>query len=488
MAKRNRIAAKDLYNYTKCPHRVYLDANGNPEEKGEVSSFTQLLWEKGLQTERDYLDTLGEYEVMDLNGYSFDEALKKTLQGMQSGQELIYQGCLQAGDNLGRPDLLFKRTDNSSKFGAYYYEPLDIKAGRGWDEREGQRTKFKEHYAFQMIFYRRLLEDIQGYIPQQGRIINVAKEVEEFDPGNFEAKYQTAFESVKKLVQGEATSEPVLGGTCTQCEWFNHCRKWVKKHLDPSAIFFIGKVKFSLKKAGLKTINDIAKMDVQKYLKGEHKIPRVGEKSLSRMKERARVVLSGKPVLRPGYSFPDVKNEIYFDIEDDPTRGITYLFGLLTKQAGLGMKYDCFVAERPEDEEATIKDFWDFIEQTDDAVYYVYSPKERSSLKHLMERYRLDEQVFNKYLSQEFDLYAMLVEYSDWPTFSYGIKHIANQIGFRWRDADPSGVNSIAWYNDYLENVNDKSKLQRILDYNEDDCRAMVALKDYFERKALKSN
>ena len=49
--------------------------------------------------------------------------------------------------------------------------------------------------------------------------------------------------------------------------------------------------------------------------------------SLERMKNRAQVALQEKPVIRPGYVFPVVDQEIIFDIEDDPTCGVVYLFG-----------------------------------------------------------------------------------------------------------------------------------------------------------------
>ena len=62
-----RITAQALYNITKCAHRVYLDANGDPKDRSEVGSFVKLLWELGLQTEREYLDTLGELTVSDLS-------------------------------------------------------------------------------------------------------------------------------------------------------------------------------------------------------------------------------------------------------------------------------------------------------------------------------------------------------------------------------------------------------------------------------------
>lgn len=46
----------------------------------------------------------------------------------------------------------------------------------------------------------------------------------------------------------------------------------------------------------------------------------------------------------------------------------------------------------------------------------------------------------------------------------------------------PSGANSIAWYNEFLADPSKGAVLKRILDYNEDDYRAMVAVKEYFKQ------
>ena len=479
------IAAKDLYNYTKCLYRVYLDTNGNPSEKGEVSEFAKLLWEMGLQTERDYLSSLGEKPITDLSALDLEKALDKTSEAMKRGDELIYQGYLAFERYRGRPDLLVKRDDTKSKLGPYYYEPIDIKAGKGWEEREGKPVKFKGHYAYQIMFYRDLLQAIQGYVSPVARIINVEQEIEEFDPILFEKDYAEAKAEVEKLVDGKESSEPVLGSHCLQCEWFNHCEKWVEEKNDPTKIFFIGSVKFGLKQVGLKTVRDLAKMDIKKYLKPPFKVPRMGERTLERAKERAQVVLEGRARIRQGYSFPKVENEIYFDIEDDPTRGVTYLYGLLELKKGNEPHYHYFLASLPKDEEKTVRKLWEFFQNTDNAAYYVYSHKERTTLKKLMEQYDLDKGIFEKYVQAEYDLYQKLVvEYSDWPTFSYGIKFIAKQIGFSWRDPDPSGVNSIVWYNEYLVNPSQKEIMDRILQYNEDDCRAMLAIKKYFVDRA----
>jgi predicted RecB family nuclease len=483
MVKR-RITAQDLYNYTKCLHRVFLDSHGDPLEKSEVSAFVKLLWEVGLQTERDYIRSLGDQEVVDLQDLGIESAFQKTLSAMEQGAAMIYQGCLIHENLVGRPDLLVKREDGSSRFGPFLYEPVDIKAGKGWEEAEGRTRKFKEHYAFQIIFYRLVLEKIQGTVPPDGRIINVDRQIEEFDPAPFEGRFHQAMQDVQQLVSGAVSSEPVLGSHCTMCGWFTRCYRWVKTESDPTGIFFVGKQKFALREQGLRTIEDIAGMDVQLYLAPPRKIPRMGKASLSRMKERARVLLEGKPVIRPGYRFPEVEREIYFDIEDDPTRGVTYLYGMVIQDQHGPPTFTYYLAKTPEEEERTVRAFWDFIRSTEHAVYYVYSHKERSTLKRLMEQYHLDADTFEKYKACEFDLYQdLIVEYSDWPTFSYGIKHIAKFVGFRWRDVDPSGANSIAWYNDYLENPGNEALLNRILEYNEDDCYAMAAIKRYFERR-----
>lgn len=480
---KDQITAQDLYNYVKCPHRVYLDNNGDPKEKSEVNLFVKLLWEKGLQTEKDYLATLGEYEIIDLSEKRVKEASLQTDHYMKRGVELIYQACLEHGPYRGRPDLLLKRTEGSSHLGSYYYEPIDIKAGRGWEIRGEKYRKFKKHYAFQVLFYRMLLASIQGYLPPGGRIINVEGEIEEFDPLSFQDEFTLVLDQVQRLVQGDETSEPVLGSHCAQCEWFRHCRKWVKKTSDPTGIFFVGKSKFRLKEVGLNTIEDLAKMDISRYLKPPLKIRGLGEKSLRRIRQRAGVHLQGRPLIRRGYSFPKAPLQIYFDIEDDPTRGLVYLFGLLIIE-GTSTSYRSFVARSPEEEERTAQNFWKFLQDTEEAVYYVYSAKERSTLRHLQKKYDLDGSTLQKYELSEFDLYFKLVlAYSDWPMFSYGIKYIASRIGFKWRDPSPSGVNSIVWYNDYLKNPTEVKKLQRILDYNEDDCRAMVVLKEYFEKR-----
>ena len=477
----NHITAQDLYDYTKCPYRVFLESNGDPANKGQINMFVQMLWESGIKNEKELIHQIGIDNINEVKDVDPNKAFMNTIDLMKRGAETIYQGCIIKDDMIGRPDLLVKNISHTSLFGDYYYEAIDIKSGKGVEDERTQR--FKKHYAYQIIFYNELLNKIQGYSSPMGKIINGDKMTEEFMISDYIDEYNRTISEVRMLKESAGYHEPIISSACSLCVWNKLCKKWAKDNNDPTLIYFVGKNKYLLKEKGLKTIADLANMDLDKYLVPPHRMKGLAEKTLANIKNRAITLLNGSPDIRPGYSFPKGKREIYYDIEDDPTQNIVYLHGLyIVKPEGEG-EFKYFLADSPNNEEKAVKALWDFINENDNAVYYVYSSKEKSTLKRLKEKYTLSDEIYDKYVANEYDLYTDLVcKYSDWPTYSYGLKNIANIIGFKWRDEDPSGANSIVWYNQYLDN-NDPNVLRRILEYNEDDCKATYEIKKYFENR-----
>ena len=60
------------------------------------------------------------------------------------------------------------------------------------------------------------------------------------------------------------------------------------------------------------------------------------------------------------------------------------------------------------------------------------------------------------------------------------LKAIAKWIGFRWRDTDPGGALSMAWWAEYIADPVGKAALRdRVIAYNEDDVRATFADRDW---------
>ena len=67
-----------------------------------------------------------------------------------------------------------------------------------------------------------------------------------------------------------------------------------------------------------------------------------------------------------------------------------------------------------------------------------------------------------------------------------GLKQLAASAGFQWRDVNPSGEASMLWYEVATrgDDAAAATSRQRILDYNEDDCRATKSLRDWLNGPA----
>jgi len=67
-----------------------------------------------------------------------------------------------------------------------------------------------------------------------------------------------------------------------------------------------------------------------------------------------------------------------------------------------------------------------------------------------------------------------------------GLKVVAGEAGFEWRDDDPSGEASMGWYEEAVAGAAPAASAarRRLLEYNEDDCRATRALRDWLEGPA----
>lgn len=214
----------------------------------------------------------------------------------------------------------------------------------------------------------------------------------------------------------------------------------------------------------------------------------VGESTLNSVRRRANVLVNIKmPVVYNPIIFPKVSIELFFDIEDDPTQDFVYLHGVYERRNQKEQFVYFLAKEHTKDSERKAwKEFWDYIRAlpSDDFAVYFYSHHEKTTYKKLREKYPeiISETDIDTYFSSThfIDLYSCILQNTDWPLSSYSIKEIATSLGFKWRDETPSGALSIQWYNHYLE-TGDRGILQRILEYNEDDCRATKVLKDGLE-------
>lgn len=83
------------------------------------------------------------------------------------------------------------------------------------------------------------------------------------------------------------------------------------------------------------------------------------------------------------------------------------------------------------------------------------------------------------YAEQEFVDLLEIIKTHYFGVSGLGLKSIAQYAGFRWRDADPGGLNSQIWFAEAVHGTNGRRQpaRRRVLEYNEDDVAATAWLR-----------
>lgn len=480
------ITASMLYNLIQCPHRLNLDLHEDPSKKDSESKFIELLWERGTLFESEVISKL-QIPFMDLSALPYPEKGRLTLDAIEKRTKLIYSGRIRAGNLLGEPDIL----RFNERMG---YIAGDIKSGAGEEgDEEAGDEKPKKHYAVQLALYTNILEHLgisEGRLPFIWDIHG--KEVP-YDlnapqgprtPQSLWELYREKLDETKRIVKRPDTTLPAMGATCKQCHWHSHCKDHIKKLDDLTLIAELGRSKRDAMFPHIRTVHDLARLDLTKAptFKG------IGKGTLEKFQIRACLLTdpSTLPYCTTTLSLPKADRELFFDIEVDPMRDICYLHGFIERNNGdiSTEKFIPFVAESPtpEEEEKAFAEAWQYIRSSQPCAIYFYSKYERTWWRKLQQRYPsvTTETEIEAMFSSDMavDLYYDVVKkYTEWPTHDHSIKTLASYLGFRWRDTSPSGADSIEWYHRWIE-TGDPAIRQRILDYNEDDCRATRILLD----------
>lgn len=485
------ITASMLYDLVACPHRVTMDLFADPSERDKVSPFVQLLWDRGAAHEKEVIAAVGA-PFVDLSKYAGDEKEQLTLQAMDRGESLIYGGRISAGELLGDPDLLRKEGSG--------YVAGDIKSGAGEEGgSEDSNGKPKTHYAVQLGLYTDILERLGRSSGRRGFIWDIhSKEVVYDFAAVYGAKhertlwkdYQDHLNEAHAIVDRTGETAPAYSsGVCKNCVWYSACIKKLESTDDLTLLPELGRSKRDVMIGHVASIKEFAASNPASFLADKKTVfPGIGPTTLEKLHARAKLIATKdtKPYLRAPVILPISNRELFFDIEVDPMRDVCYLHGFVERINGdiAKERFVAFFADDPtaEAEERAFTKAWHFMQASQPCTIYYYSKYERTIYRKLRRKYPSVcteaeiEALFDP--SQAVDLYFdVVLKATEWPTRDFSIKTLAKYLGFSWRDTHPSGAASIEWFDRWVQ-TRDASVRQRILDYNEDDCRATRVLLD----------
>ncbi len=478
----------DLVSLSRCAHRIRLDRVGDPAEQVPAGAFLQLLWEGGREHEADIV---GEMDIDAVPvGPDPESRIEATRAAMAEGVPLIYHGLLRSGPMTGEPDIL-ERIDQPSALGAFAYVPVDIKNAGAYEDGDPDRPK--ESYLLQLSAYAELLEAAQGWRPTIGKIVDADGVWRELQVERFRPIYLLMRARLADVLRGKEKTRPGWKAACQQCVWQEHCWKVLTARDDVTTVAGIGEGhRERLWSIGIRTVAQLAEAgpDVLSKAKG------IKEARAIAWSRQARVQKTGKPEIIAPWTPPEVDFEVSYDIEDFTPDPFVYLHGLLvrpTSAARFGSarfseedfgSFEPVCAELPKDDEAAV---WRrFLEKVDELdargsyAVYVYSHHEHGALRNLAKTYGGSD-ALTRFLRRFVDLYDVVRESVVFPADGRGLKSLARWIGFEWRDEDPGGAQSMAWWAEYLDDPRKTHLRDRLLAYNEDDVRASFVLRDWLE-------
>lgn len=473
-----------LRDLVACERRVRHDLHGDPAARDPVSDFVAMLRDGGVLHEDFVVEALPRART-DLRGEPVGARAALTIAAMDGPADWIVGGRIEVGDRVGHPDLL-RRVD-----GIWYAG--DVKAGTPLAD-DGRSPR--EEYAVQVGHYAAMLGDLGVGAADRAFVVGRDGAQAWYDlavargrgRGDWIGFVADLVETARGIRDGVAPTRGALSSTCAMCHWKTVCRRELDEAGDLTLVAGLGRAARAAVEAVAPTVSALAALDLEGDPGVGRGLPGVGAGQLRRFRDRARLLVApgARPYARRTLAVSRHARELHFDLESDPLNGgLVYLHGVLVREMtpdGDVERFVPFFAEGADGERDAFAAAYAFLTADRDAHVFCYSKFERTSYRVLQRRYpgvcspEDVEALFHPSRATDL-LFDVVMPDTEWPTSSVGIKPLAKSLGFSWRDKDASGAASIAWYHDYMVG-GDPAVRQRIVDYNEDDCRSMLILLD----------
>ena len=492
------LSPSDLNNYVECPHLTTLTlevARGTRPHPYVPEDHVDLLRRKGEEHEAAYLKKLNAQgrqvvNVLSADQWDFTTSARATEEAMRAGAEIIYQATFVQGNWRGRADFL-ERVDQPTELGAWGYEALDAKLARAE----------KPTYVLQLCFYTEAIAAIQHATPEAMHVLLGIGERRALRHADFAAYYRRVRTGFLKSLAHAVPTEPYRVEHCALCEFRQVCdERWQQEdHLLLVAGIRRGQVNH-LRSAGLHTLKQLAQAPATP-------VPHVAAHTFETLHDQAGLQLRRRITgaldwhalpIEPGCGFEQLPRpspgDVIFDIEGDPfwepARGLHFLFGLLTLETHTceadsdTWRYQTIWAHDRAGERQALEQLVDFfhnrLEQHPDMHVYHYGAYEPTALKQLMGVYATREDAMDALLRRELfcDLHSVVRQGLRAGVPGYSLKEVEALPAFRRQARVTSGTRAVLAYEAWMT-TREAARLDEITAYNEEDCRATLALRDW---------
>ena len=476
------LSPSDVTAFLACEHLTALSlahARGELERPEVANEQAELIFRKGLEHERAYLESLRAegktIREIELGEHEWERAVAETEQALRDGVDVVYQGVFADEGWRGIADFLLRQPDGS-------YEALDTKLAR----------TARPPYILQLLFYNAQLARVQGREPERIHVLLGSGERASFRADEFAAYYRRVRRRLERFVAAPPPTEPLPVDHCRMCDFKPLCdRHWdAVDHLSRVAGVYRSQLE-RLAAAGITTLAALGRAPRAPAPDG------MAVDTWERLREQAELQLWAREhgrdrfvLLQPepesGLALlPDPSpGDLFFDFEGNPfwdrDGSLEYLWGILDADG----EFTPLHAHDHETERQALERFVDLVvnrlERYPDLHVYHYAQYEITALRRLMRRYGTREAELDDLLGRGVfvDLYRVVRNGVRVSRPGYGLKELEAFLDFVRRAEIKDGGTSIVVFEQWMQ-TRDPALLAQLDGYNREDCVATRLLRDW---------
>ena len=448
------ITPEVLVAYRQCLRKAFLLLC--TDEEGSPHPYASLLARRQAVNRATFIDHLKQQQP-DLRPYAGKLP--------RAGREILTGATLRAQDLEASCDVLTPVT-RAAYVRAHRYEPTIV---------VGTRIISQEQ-QLELLFVGYVLGRLQRTLPPMGTIVGLGERVHRVPLAKHYAQLHPIVEALRAWRRASSADPPpvILNKHCPECQFRVGCLAQAERDDDLSLLDrMTPKARLRYHNRGIFTVRQLSY--VYKPRRRGKRAPKAPAQHQPEL--QALALRTGKTYLHELRAPTRHEVELFLDIEGVPDQRAYYLFGLLVHQAGTAT-YHAFWADAPEHEEHAWRQLLAALDDFPVAPIYHYGRYDQQAITTLAKRYHTDRTGLDQRLT---NLNASVYGKVYFPVRSNRLKDIGRHLGAAWSEPEASGLLSLVWRQRWEETGAHDDK-QRLLTYNEEDCRALLALANELTR------
>jgi len=471
----------DLYSPKYCRRRLFYRFNNR--EEIPPGPFEQVIFELGKRHEQDHINFLGRF--VDLSSGSLQERASRTIEQLNKGIPIIYQGVLLVDVNLdgsqvqvlGIPDILIP--EGSS------YVIRDCKLARHATER------IHPEIRAQMQVYGYLFEKSFGGKPFRIEAFLGDGSIVDF-PYDSRSAIKSLTEILSTVSLPKAPYSPVGWSKCQGCGFRELCWSEAQATNDLAQVYGVDQgLVIALRENGVSTIGQLVdnytESSLSEITRPWGRLSRRVGRDASRILLQAKAMRDERSIPLERVYLPTSPNLVVFDLEGFPPYldelEKVYLWGVKVYGENPG-PYQPSLS--PIERDGDLNGWQDFLSNCQGIFaeyggipFIHWASYERTKVKLYRKRYGDPQGIAERVLHNLVDLLPLTKKAMVIAEPSYSLKIVERLAGFKRTQDEYGGDWSMAKYFQAIE-TDDRSLrediMAQVLKYNEEDLDATWAV------------